>query len=72
MNGLYSNPKATDWTHGGAGTNVNTGKEMQQLYQNSPNVKVATKAVMKGFVRPGPEEWNKRVAVTSLINRHMK
>lgn len=71
MEGLF-NSQATNWNHGGKGTNVNTGKEMQQLYQTSPNVKVATKAVMKGFVRPSPEEWDKRVQVTSLINKHMK
>lgn len=70
MEGLF-NSQAANWNHGGKGTNVNTGKEMQQLYQNSPNVKVATKAVMKGFVRPGPEEWDKRVAVTGLIKKHM-
>lgn len=31
MEGLFNN-KAEHWTHGGPGTNVNTGREMQKLY----------------------------------------
>ena len=68
----YENPSGKDWTHGGAGTGVQTGKEMYELYNNSNNIQQATKAFMKGYVRPGKEEWDKRLRLADLVKKHMK
>ena len=71
MEGLF-NPKAKHWTHGGKGTNVNTGKEMQQLYVTSPNTVQATKAVMKGFVRPEKSVHDDRIKFVELLKKYMQ
>lgn len=71
MEGLF-NPKAQHWNHGGAGTNVNSGREMQELYTNTDNSIQATKAVMKGFVRPEKTEWDKRIGFSKLLKKHMQ
>ena len=71
MNGLF-NSDAKHWNDGGVGSNVNTGKEMQQLYQTSPNSVQATKAVMKGYVRPPKDQWEKRIGLVPLIKKYMK
>lgn len=71
MEGLFNN-KAEHWTHGGPGTNVNTGKEMQKLYQTSPNIIQATKAIMKGYVRPDKSEWDKRIKFANLLKKYIK
>ncbi len=72
MNGMYDNPKAKDWTHGGTGTGVQTGKEMMNLFLDTPNVLQAVKAYMKGFVRPEKSEWDKRIQFSNVVKRHMK
>lgn len=72
MNSLHSNPKATDWTHGGAGTNVNTGKEMRQVFLNSKNHGQATKAFMKGYVRPPKSEWDKRIQFAEYLKSKLQ
>ena len=72
MNGMYNNPKAKDWTHGGTGTGVQTGKEMMNLFLNTQNVQQATKAFMKGYVRPEKSEWDKRLLFSNLLKKHIK
>lgn len=67
---LFEDP--ADWNHGGTGTNVNSGKEMQQLFVTSPNTVQATKAFMKGYVRPPQEERDKRIQFVELLKRYMK
>lgn len=69
---LFDNPKGKDWTHGGAGTNVQTGKEMYQVFNKSQNSEQATKALMKGYVRPPKHEYNKRIEFIQLLKKHMK
>lgn len=71
MEGLF-NPVAKHWTHGGKGTNVNSGKEMQQLYQTSPNIIQATKAMMKGYVRPEKSQWDKRIEFAEFLKKYIK
>lgn len=72
MEELFGNPNSIDWTHGGKGTNVNTGSEMHKLYKNTDNTEQATKAIMKGYVRPPQSEYNKRIAFARLLKKHMK
>lgn len=69
---IYDNPSGKDWTHGGKGTGVMTGKEMMQLFLNTDNVTQATKAFMKGYVRPETSEYQKRLDFAQLLKKHMK
>ena len=64
--------KVVDWTHGGAGTNVNSGAEMKEFFMTTPNSVQATKALMKGYVRPPEEDRDKRIKFVKLLKRHMK
>ena len=61
MEDTYNNGNYGEWTHGGKGTGVKTGKEMQQLYRSTPNYIQATKAFMKGYVRPPQSVLQKRI-----------
>lgn len=72
MNEVYNTNKQTEWNHGGSGTGVQTGREMQQLFRDTQNVEQAAKAFMKGYVRPEQSERDKRVKFTKLLKRHMK
>lgn len=63
---------SSDWNHGGTGTNVNSGKEMQQLFVTTPNTVQATKAFMKGYVRPPQVDRDKRVKFVELLKKYMK
>lgn len=69
---LFENPKGTNWTHGGKGTNVQTGKEMRELWNKTQNVAQATNALMKGYVRPETSEHARRQQLVNIIKRHMK
>jgi hypothetical protein len=69
---LFDNPQGKDWTHGGSGTNVQTGKEMYNIFNNTPNSVQATKAMMKGYVRPPKSEYDKRVAFINLLKKYMQ
>ena len=69
---LFDNPQGKDWTHGGAGTNVQTGKEMYTVFNNSDNSVQATKAIMKGYVRPPKSVYDQRLNFIQLLKKHMK
>ena len=70
MSELYDT--GNNWSDGGKGTNVQTGKEMNQLFKDTKNVDQATKAIMKGYVRPEKSEWKKRLQFANLLKKHMK
>lgn len=72
MEEVYNNSKFREWTHGGKGTGVQTGAEMQQLFRTSPNVRQANNALMKGYVRPPASSMQKRHGLAELIKRYMK
>ena len=72
MEELFANSQGKDWTHGGTSTNVQTGKEMYNLFNSTQNSVQATKALMKGYVRPPKSEYNKRVNFVELLKKHMK
>lgn len=72
MNHIFSNPKAKDWTDGGKGTGIQTGKEMRNFFLTTPNVKKATNAFMRGSVRPESSEWDKRLNFSQLLKKYMK
>lgn len=70
MEDTYNN--SNEWTHGGKGTGVNSGKEMQQLYRKTPNVRQATSSFMSGYVRPPKSAYQSRLSLAQLLKRHMK
>ena len=72
MSEIYDNPTAKDWSHGGTGTGVQTGKEMMNLFLNTQNVQQAGKAFMKGYVRPERAEYEKRLQFLKLLKKYMK
>lgn len=72
MSEIYDNPTAKDWTHGGKGTGVKTGRDMRRLFLDTPNVIQATKAFMKGYVRPESKEWNRRLEFAELLKKYWK
>ena len=72
MDDTYNDNKSKEWTHGGKGTGVQTGQEMQKLFRSSPNTVQATKALMKGYVRPPVDSMQKRIDLTSLLKKYMK
>lgn len=72
MSEIYDNPTAKDWTHGGKGTGVKTGRDMRRLFLDTPNVIQATKAFMKGYVRPESREWNRRLKFAELLKSYWK
>lgn len=69
---LFDNSKGKDWTHGGAGTNVQTGKEMYNIFNTTTNSEQATKALMKGYVRPPKHTYDQRINFMHLLKKHMK
>lgn len=72
MRGLFESHK--DWTHGGEGMNINSGKEMQQFFKDGAynNTKKATNAVMRGYVRPPVDQYDKRHALGQLVRKYIK
>lgn len=72
MDDTYNDKRSKEWSHGGKGTGVQTGKEMQQLFRTSPSTVQATNAFMKGYVRPPREVMQKRIGLADLIRRYMK
>lgn len=72
MEHIFNNPKAKDWTDGGKGTGIQTGKEMNVFFLKTPNVRKATNAFMRGSVRPEQREWNRRLEFAQLLKKHMK
>lgn len=68
----FSNPSAKNWTDGGPGTGVMTGKEMYDLFNSTQNVNQATAAFTRGFVRPPSSEYERRKTLAQLIKKYMK
>ena len=52
MEEVYNNPKAKDWTHGGPGTGIQSGKEMYNFFRKPPIIRKGVNAFMRGYVRP--------------------
>lgn len=69
---LFENPSGKHWNHGGKGTSVNSGKEMYNLYNSTNNTQQATKALMKGYVRPEKSVYEQRLKFANLLKRYMK
>lgn len=72
MEELYTKNNGNAWSHGGEGTHVNSGEEMRQLFLGTKNVNQATKAVMKGLVRPEQSVWDKRLRLVPLLRKYSK
>lgn len=68
----FSNPSGKNWTDGGTGTGVMTGKEMYNLFNTTQNVNQATAAFTRGFVRPPQSQNDRRKILSQLIKKYMK
>lgn len=72
MTELFANPKGTNWSHGGDGTGINTGREMYEFFNSTENTRQATAAMTRGYVRPEAHENDRRKRLSELIKRYMK
>lgn len=72
MNETYSNPRAKDWTHGGPGMGIQTGKEMYNFFKETPVVRKAVNAFMRGYVRPPESEYQKRQDFAKFLQNYIK
>lgn len=72
MKGLFENSK--EWSDGGPGMNIKTGKEMQKFFKDGAynNYRKATNAVMNGYVRPPEDQKEKRHKLVQIVKRHIK
>lgn len=72
MEETYNNPSATDWSHGGPGMGISTGKEMYQFFKKTPVVRKAVNAFMRGYVRPPEQDYQKRQEFAKFLQRYIK
>lgn len=70
MEEVYNNPKAKDWTHGGSGMGIQTGKEMYNFFKETPVVRKAVNAFMRGYVRPPEQEYQKRQDFAKFLSKY--
>ena len=68
MEGLYGPFNKNEWTHGGKGSGYNSGKDAQKAFTSSNSISGATNAVMRGYVRPEPSEYNKRLEFAKFLS----
>lgn len=69
MTEMYDNPKAKDWTHGGPGMGIQTGKEMYEFFQTTPVVRKAVNAFMRGYVRPPKSAYDTRQEFANYLKK---
>lgn len=69
MEEIYNNPKAKDWTHGGPGMGIQSGKEMYNFFKETPVTRKAVNAFMRGYVRPPEEEYNRRQEFAKFLQQ---
>lgn len=69
---LFENHK--DWTDGGPGMNINTGKEMQEFFKSGAynNYRKANNALMNGYVRPPLDQRDKRSKLVQIVKKYIK
>lgn len=72
MEETYNNPSATDWSHGGPGMGISTGKEMYEFFKKTPVVRKAVNAFMRGYVRPPEQDYQKRQEFAKFLQRYIK
>lgn len=72
MEETYNNPSAIDWSHGGPGMGISTGKEMYQFFKKTPVVRKAVNAFMRGYVRPPEQDYQKRQEFAKFLQRYIK
>lgn len=70
MEEVYNNPKAKDWTHGGPGMGIKSGKEMYNFFRKTPVIRKGVNAFMRGYVRPPKEEYQKRQDFAKFLSKY--
>lgn len=68
----FEQPK--DWYHGGSGMNISSAKEMYEFWKSGAmnNVRKATNAFTRGYVRPPEDQYDKRINLAKIIYRHLE
>lgn len=72
MTEVYDNKSAKDWTHGGPGTGIQSGKEMYGFFKETPVVRKAVNAFMRGYVRPPESQYNKRQDFAKFLQNYIR
>lgn len=70
MEEVYNNSKAKDWTHGGPGMGIKSGKEMYNFFRKTPVIRKGVNAFMRGYVRPPKEEYQKRQDFAKFLSKY--
>ena len=70
MEEVYNNPKAKDWTHGGPGTGIQSGKEMYNFFRKTPIIRKGVNAFMRGYVCPPKQEYQKRQDFAKFLSKY--
>lgn len=72
MNEIYSNPRAKDWTHGGPGMGIQSGKEMYNFFKSTPVVRKGVNAFMRGYVRPPQDQYDVRQNFAKFLQKYIR
>lgn len=72
METIYNNPEGKDWSHGGEGMGIQTGKEMNTFFKRTTVPRKAVNAFMRGYVRPPKDQYDKRQEFAKLLGRYIK
>ena len=69
MEEIYNNPKAVDWTNGGQGMGIKSGKEMYNFFKETPVTRKAVNAFMRGYIRPPKEVYEQRQKFAKFLEQ---
>lgn len=61
-----------EWNHGGKGSGYRDASHARSVFQNSPTLWDTTNAIMRGFVRPEPTEYQKRFNFANFLQQFLK
>lgn len=69
MEEIYNNPNAKDWTNGGPGMGIKSGKEMYNFFKKTPVTRKAVNAFMRGYIRPPQEVYEQRQSFAKFLEQ---
>lgn len=68
----FEKPKG--WHHGGPGMGIKSAKEMFEFWKSGAmnNVRKATNAFTRGYVRPPKDQYDKRIDLANIIYQYLE
>lgn len=72
MEGLFGPFQKDEWHHGGTGSGFNSARDAQKAFQSPSDLWNTTNAVMRGYVRPEPSEYQKRFDFANFLKTFLK